>query len=149
MGVIRHWQCMNARCSTQFESWDANPECPTCRCVRVQWIPGGGHVAGTAKAADAELRALADVFKMTDMHSAERDYAAKRVSTPTSAGSAPMQFGNGFAANVNPAAGAQCVPTANRINYKVKAGQGQKLAPSKVFANPRTNTVFEGRSTGK
>lgn len=54
-----------------------------------------------------------------------------------------MNFGQGFAANINPALGAQCLPTANKVNYKVKAGMDQKLAASKVFAHPRTNTMFE------
>lgn len=144
-GVIRFWACMNARCGAQFESWEANPECPTCRCVRVQWIPGGGHVAGTAKAADAELRALADVFKMTDMNSGERGRAAKQVAPQAVPHAGPSrQFAPGFSAAAPPDR-AVCVPSSSNVNFKATVGIGNKLAPSKVFANPSTNTVFEAR----
>ena len=60
-GIIRSWQCLNARCKRRFEAWEPNPACPSCKCVRVDWVPGGGHIAGTAKAADAELRALLEL----------------------------------------------------------------------------------------
>ena len=72
---------------------------PFLQCVRVQWIPGGGHIAGTAKAADAELRNLVDVFKMTDINSAQRgERAMPKLAQPVNPGrNAPnMQFGPGF-----------------------------------------------------
>jgi hypothetical protein len=65
----------------------------------VQWIPGGGHVAGTAKACDAELRNLVDVFKMADVNSAQRgERAMPKIPQPVNPGrSQPnMQFGPGF-----------------------------------------------------
>jgi hypothetical protein len=144
--IIRSWLCLNARCHRQFDSWEANPSCPACKCVRVQWVPGGGHVSGTASAADAELRKLADNFGLTNINSAERGRAAKQVATsaPSDPRSGPaMNFGNGFAAVVDPGRGAQCVPTANRMDFKAKVGIGHTLPPSKDFPSIRTGTAIE------
>jgi len=142
--IIRTWRCMNGRCGKSFDAWEANPECPACRCVRVEWIPGGGHLAGTAKSCDAELRALADVFRMNDMASARRGEAAKRPpAAPDSAPGPVHTFAPGFTAPVNPANGAVCVPTTSRVDFKAKVGIGNKLAPSGVFPNVRSNTAVE------
>ena len=146
MAVIRTWICENARCSERFDSWEANPECPKCHCVRVSWCPAGGHIGGAAKAADADLRALADHFSLLDMNSGERGRQAKKVNLPPPPDrhSGPVHtFGPGFSAVVNPAAGAQCVPTANKVDYKIKATPGNALAPSAVFPSVRANTAVE------
>ena len=152
-GILRSFICENLRCNAWFDSWASNPACPTCKCVRVSWRPAGGHIGSGAKAADAELRTLADMFKMPDMNSADRGRAAKKVNLPPApdSGMPAMKFGGGFAAVVDPArarsnenpSGAQCVPTANNINYKVKAGPGSQLAPNKSYPGLRSNTVIE------
>ena len=146
MSVIRSWQCLNGGCASTFDSWEANPECPSCRGLRVQWLPAGGHVGKTAKGADRELRALGDLFGMTDMNSAERGRAAKIVRSPPPAppATAPIHtFAPGFAAPVNPAAGATCVPSAAGVDFKAKVGIGRSLAPSKVFPDVRSGTAIE------
>lgn len=149
MAVIRSWICQNARCANQFTSWDRNPSCPRCECVRVSWCPAGGHIGSAAKSGDAELRALADVFKMNDMHSAEEGRAAKKVRLPSSAGGSVHQFAGGFAAEVNPAAGAQCVPTANKIDYKIKAEPGNRLGPGALgMPGVRSHTAVEAAHNG-
>src|SRR5437868_15331611 len=122
--IIRSWQCENSRCRKTFDSWDANPECPACRCVRVSWVPGGGHIAGTAKAADAELRALADCFRMTDIASARRDEPAKRVAEAPASNGPLMQFAPGFAAPTPSTNQAACVPTAAGVCFKDRVGDG-------------------------
>jgi hypothetical protein len=129
MSVIRSWNCLNARCAHGFTSWEPNPSCPLCKCVRVSWQPAGGHVGGSGRDADRELRVLADMFKMGDMNSAQEGQGAKKVRTPppTPAGTAAMNFG-GFAAVVDPRAGAQCVPAANKVDYKVKAAPDTRLS---------------------
>lgn len=143
-GVIRNWRCLNGRCAHTFESWEPNPECPSCHCVRVEWVPGGGHVAGTAAACDADLRALADVFRMNDMHSARRGEAAKIVKAQPPPASGPVHtFAPGFSAPVNPQHGAVCVPTTSHVDFKAKVGIGNKLAPSKVFPGVGSNTAVE------
>ena len=122
-GIIRTWGCLN--CGHQFDSWDRAPECPDCECARVSWVPGGGHIAGISRRGDAEFKALADVFKLDDLKSAKRGEAAKIVKAPQSpAGGTPHDFG-GFVANINPNVGAQCVPVANKVNFKATAEVGR------------------------
>jgi hypothetical protein len=95
--------------------------------VRVNWVPGGGHVAGVSRSGDAEFRALADIFRMDDLHSAKRGEAAKVTRAPPSqAGGTPHDFG-GFVANIDPNAGAQCLPVANRINFRARAEVGRSF----------------------
>jgi hypothetical protein len=147
MGVIRTWRCLNSRCAKSFDSWEPNPACPSCKCVRVDWQPAGGHIAGVSRGGDAELRALADVFRMNDMNSAEEGRAAKKVKLPEQSSPSPGNlhtFAGGFSAAINPAAGAQCVPTANKIDYKVKAGTDAKLGPGGLgMPGIRSNTAVE------
>lgn len=152
--VIRTFQCLNKRCVRQFDAWESNPACPACGCVRVQWVPGGGHIAGVAKAADAELRALADIFKLPDINSAERGRGAKRIVTqnPVDPKSAPpMQFGPGFAAVVDPnrartsenPSGAQCVPSAAHVDFRAKVPMGTALSHSRSVPGVHTATVID------
>lgn len=145
MGVLRTWHCQNSRCGKQFDAWESNPECPACHCVRVAWVPAGGHIGKAGKSADAELRALADVFRMTDMNSAEEGRAAKKVNLPQPAPTdGPVHtFAPGFSAPVAAGAGPACVPTSSHVDFKVKAGVGHSLAPSKVFPNVRNGTAVE------
>jgi hypothetical protein len=150
-GIIRTWRCLNKRCSAEFSAWEANPTCPSCQCVRVEWQPAGGHIGGAARGADKELRALADIFKLGDLNSAEEGRAAKKVSLPPAPapnGGNVHTFAGGFSAAVNPSAGAQCVPTANKIDYKVKATPGNSLAPNGTFPGIRTNTAVEAAHRG-
>lgn len=150
-GVLRTWHCQNSRCQTTFDAWEPNPECPTCHGVRVSWVPAGGHIKGAAtKTGDAELRALADIFRMGDMNSAEAGRAAKKVRLPDApaANSGPVHtFAPGFSASVNPAVGAQCVPTANKVEYKVKTS-GDRLAPNASYPGIRSNTAVEAAHRG-
>jgi hypothetical protein len=149
--IIRTWRCLNKRCASTFDSWEPNPSCPSCQCVRVDWQPAGGHIGGAAKGADAELRALADIFKLGDLNSAEEGRAAKKVNLPPSVAPNPGNvhtFGGNFSAAINPSAGAQCVPTANKIDYKVKATPGSQLAPNGSFPGIRSNTAVEAAHKG-
>jgi hypothetical protein len=150
-GVIRSWQCLNSRCGNEFSSWDRNPSCPSCQCIRTQWIPGGGHVAGTAKAADAELRNLVDVFKMTDVNSATRGERAmpKLPAAPPNPGrNAPnMQFGPGFTSPIvtdrNGRPMATCLPSTTNVNFKAKVATNSALPHSRSVPGVHSNTVIE------
>lgn len=146
--IIRTWGCLNLRCEKVFDSYEPNPTCPVCKGVRVNWIPGGGHIMGVAtKTGDAELRALTDIFKLGDLNSAREGQAAKKVSLPVAKNGGPVHtFGGQFSAAIDPTVGAQCVPTANKIDYRVKATPGNALAPNSGFAsaNIRSNTRIEG-----
>jgi hypothetical protein len=127
-GILRTWLCQNRMCSSEFDSWERNPECPTCGCVRVEWCPRGGHIAGISKGADAEFRALADAFKMDDFHSAARGEAAKKrhVGKPVDPRAPVHDFG-GFAAPVDMTQ-ATCVPAANKINFKTSLATGKAFS---------------------
>jgi hypothetical protein len=133
--ILRSWSCLNPRCAAEFTASEACPACPQCGCVRVNWIPGGGHVGGTAKAADAELRALIDVFKLPDINSAERGRGAKKIAPQpvVDRHSGPMvNFGTGFSAPIAPGAGAMCVPSSQAVDFKVKAGIGRAHTAGKL-----------------
>jgi len=145
-GIIRSWQCKNTRCNCAFDSWEANPACPKCQCVRVGWIPGGGHIAGTAASCDADLRALADCFRMTDIHSSARGGYAKQgqIKHPRAADGPVHTFAPGFSAAVNPQQGATCVPTNSKVDFKVKTGTGNKFGPGALgLPGVRAGTVIE------
>lgn len=133
--ILRSWGCLNTRCAASFTSPEPNPSCPTCGCVRVNWIPGGGHIGGTAKAADKELQALVDIFKLPDINSAERGRGAKKIATQpvVDKKSGPIhQFAPGFATVVTPGAGPMCVPSAQNVNFKAKIGTGVALGPGRL-----------------
>lgn len=150
-GIIRSWECLSARCGEQFDSWDSNPECPACKGVRVGWIPGGGHVQGTAKAADAELRALADVFNMTDMNSATRGERAKPKLPPPPVmdrHAQATQFAPGFTAAV-PTDRAVCVPSSTSVNFKTTMSIGSALPHSRTVPGVHSNTRIEARHSGR
>lgn len=143
--ILRTWLCLNARCNAEFDAWEANPSCSRCGCVRVQWVPGGGHIANVSGRADAEFRTLADNFNLTDMHSAVRGEAAKKVkSQPTvDPRSAPAhQFAPGFSAVAHPSQ-AVCVPSMNKVNFKAKAGVGSALPHSRTVPGIHANTVID------
>ena len=109
-------------------------------------MPAGGHIGASAKGSDKELRVLADMFRMTDMNSADRGQAAKKVNLPPAPSANPGNvhtFAGGFSAAVDPSRGAQCVPTANKIDYKVKAGTDNRLQPNKAYPSMAANTVVE------
>jgi hypothetical protein len=133
--ILRSWSCLSPRCAAEFTSPEPAPACPTCGNVRVNWIPGGGHVGGTAKAADSELRALIDVFKLPDINSAERGRGAKKIASQpvVDQKSGPMhQFAPGFATVVQPGARAMCVPSQQKVDFKAKLGTGVALGPGKL-----------------
>ncbi len=146
-GIIRSWNCENSRCREVFDSWEPNPACSKCGCVRVTWHPGGGHIAGTARSLASDLRTLADCFKLTDMNSGEEGRGAKKVRLPDAPApnSGPVHtFAPGFSAPVNVHNGAVCVPTTSHVDFKAKVGIGNKLAPSPLgFASVRSNTAVE------
>lgn len=158
MPVKRNWLCLNARCAAEFEAWEDYPACPTCQCVRVQWIPGGGHVAGTARAADAELRTLADNYGLSDLVSAKRGERAKpavRQHAVTGGREAAVQFAPGFAAvpyarDSQGHAHAVCQPSMQNVNFKTKLGAGLPLGPGKLgHKSIATNTRIEGSHRGR
>lgn len=142
--ILRSWLCLNTRCRKQFDAWEANPSCVDCGCVRVQWVPGGGHVSGTAGAADAELRTLADNFGFTDMNSAERGRGAKKIAAQAPVPRGPaINFSPGFSTPIPHDNSAVCVPTTSGVDFKVKPGIGRALSPNGVFPGVSRGTAIE------
>jgi hypothetical protein len=77
---------------------------------------------------------LADIFKLDDLHSAKEGESAKIVrAPPPQTGGTPHDFG-GFVANIDPNAGAQCLPAANKINFKARAEIGRSLGSGQLGA---------------
>ena len=154
-GVIRSWACLNKRCGSAFSSWESNPACPKCKCVRVSWIPGGGHVAGTARAADAELRTLSDNFGLTNLNSAERGRQAKIIPPQLASSNrrdAAVQFAPGFAQvpyvmDNQGKAHSICAPSMQNVNFKTKVAAGSALSPSRSVPGVHAGTRIEARST--
>ena len=129
--IHRTWQCHNTACARVFNSHQRNPACPKCGCIRVGWVPGRVNIGSeTTRHNDTTLRDLAQAYGLSDLRSA-REGESVKVPARASGGSGVMNF-QGFAANIDPSAGPQCVPTVNRINAKVSSGIGQKLPGGKL-----------------
>lgn len=145
-GVIRSWRCQNARCEEEFQAWESHPECPVCHGVRVNWIPGGGHVAGTARAADAELRMLADNYGLSDLNSAARGERAKPklALQPVVERSTPsISFAPGFTAPAHAGNQAMCVPSTSTVNFKTRVSTNNALAHSRSIPGVHAGTRIE------
>ena len=147
--ILRSWACLNGNCVTVFDAWEAAPACPQCGCVRVSWVPGGGHIGKAAGAVDAEFRALADCFGMTDMASGGARAMPKVAQPAVDPNGAPMKnFGNGFACVPHPER-AVCVPSAIPVTSKVKIETGNRLARSRSDPGIAWNTRVEARHADK
>jgi hypothetical protein len=83
------------------------------------------------------------------MNSASRDRGAKIIKPQAPAVPTPGNvhtFAGGFTAAINPAAGAQCVPTANHFDMKVKATPGNRLGPGALgMPGVQSHTAVEAR----
>jgi hypothetical protein len=84
---------------------------------------------------------------MDNMHSAERGRAAKVIKSappvPNAPGTQVHTFQGGFTAAINPAAGPQCVPTSNHLDFKVKAAPGSRLSPNSAYPSIASGTAVE------
>jgi hypothetical protein len=144
MMISRTWMCLNRACRAQFHSYEANPACSECGCVKVQWVPGGGHIAKNG-GVDRTVRHLADVYGMSDINSPSPSRlnraAPKVVQPPVDVSAPPMQFAPGFTAHVSPH-GATCAPSTTGVHARISASPGTALTGSKSVPGPRANTVI-------
>lgn len=150
-GVLRSWACLNKRCQSDFSAWEDYPACPKCGNIRVQWIPGGGHVAGTAAAADATLRDLASRYGMSDINSArEGERAMPKLRPQKPVEGPPRYFAPGFIAPVSMDSAA-CLPSSARVNFKTTMTPGNPLPKAKGAwgKDMRSNTRIEASHAGK
>lgn len=149
MDILRSWICDNKACGHWFDSDQSYPHCPTCGCIRTSWRPNGGHIVGKNRGAEKELRELADIFKMGDMNSAQEGQPAKKVATPSapSQGKLMRNF-SGFAAEIQLSDVAQCLPAANKVDFKVKATPGRALPPNPTYDAPTPMVVSRHKDEG-
>lgn len=129
--ISRDWICLNERCATIFHSFEkANPPCPQCGCVRVNWIPGGGHIGKVAPRADATLKGLARDFGMSDMnspsHSRLNRTMPKLEQPPTDPGLGTIHFGPGFSSQVS-RYGATCDVSNAPLDLRGKVSVGSVM----------------------
>jgi len=141
--ISRDWQCMNQSCGETFHSYEkANPGCPRCGCVRVNWIPAGGHIGKVAPRADATLRSLADSYAMTDMNSPSHSRlnrampALQQPATDPSLGQ--RHFAPGFSSPVSPH-GATCAPSTAPIDVRGKVQIGVPRVRSETIPDAKFN----------
>lgn len=151
--ISRDWHCLNPQCGHEYHSFEkANPPCPACGCLRVDWIPGGGHTGGMARRVDARLRDIADQHGFTNLNSASPsrlNRAAPRIETPPISPELGVKhFAPGFSAPIS-AHGPICVPSVAPLNLRGKVSVGahaQRHEASATMPGPSANTVFAGRT---
>lgn len=131
--LSRDWQCLNRGCRKVFHSYDrGNPDCPHCGCARVEWVPGGGHIATASREADRQLKSLADNYRMNNINSPSEsrlNRAMPKYDAPPADGPV-MTFAPGFSAPFNTQGRATCGPSANRVNFTTKVAAEKQLALS-------------------
>lgn len=153
--ISRDWHCLNRKCGQTFHSYEkANPPCPACGCVRVSWVPGGGHIMSMAPRMDKRLRDIADQHGMTDLNSpspSRLNRAAPRINTPPiSPELGTMHWGMGITSQMS-RHGPVCVEASNPINLRAKTvAIGNNAVPnshSATIPGPAANAVVQYRST--
>jgi hypothetical protein len=134
--LIRDWCCLNKRCGATFRSDDhGNPNCPACGCARVSWIPGGGHIASQAPAADRQLRSLADQYGMKNINSGSESRLNRAMPKfdHAPADGPVLGFAPGFSAPFNRSGRATCGVSANNVNFKASVAAEARQAPSRTY----------------
>lgn len=111
--ISRHWRC-NA-CAKGFHSYDVNPECPHCGCVRVSWMPAAVNI-GKHAAVDRQVRSLAENYGMSDIADvspSRNDRAMPKVVQSPPADGPVREFAPGFSARIG--RDPTCGPSLSRI----------------------------------
>ncbi len=148
--ISRDWYCLNDRCGHEFHSFDpANPPCPECGCVRVSWVPGGGHIMSMAPRVDRNLRSIADQHGMTNLNSpspSRLNRAAPRVHVPPISPELGIRhFGPGLSAPVS-AHGAICVQSSSPVDVRGKVQIGVARDRSASIPGPEANAIVMART---
>ena len=151
--VSRDWCCLNRRCGAEFHSYDPAPECPKCGNVRVNWLPGGGHIGRIAGRMDRTVRNLAGDFGFTNLNSPSHSRLNR--SAPRADHPGPERligqktFAPGFHANVYNNK-SSCETSLTPLNIKgatVRLGDSApKFTPGPgSVPGPAANAVFHYR----
>jgi hypothetical protein len=147
--VSRDWRCLNGTCAHIFHSFEkANPPCPECGCVRVDWVPGGGHILDMAPRMDARLRSISDQHGGMNLNSASPsrlNRAAPRIDVPPpSPDLGTVHFAPGFSAPVS-RHGPMCVPSSSPVDLRGKVQIGVARDSSASIPGPSANAIVEAR----
>jgi len=147
--VSRDWRCLNGACGFVFHSFEkSNPPCPECGCVRVDWVPAGGHIMAVAPRMDARLRSISDQHGGMNLNSpspSRLNRAAPRLDVPApSAELGTVHFAPGFSAPVS-AHGPICVPSSSQVNLRGKVAIGVARDSSASIPGPSANAIVEAR----
>lgn len=140
--ISRDWMCENPKCGLEFHSFDRIPVCPECGCVRLKWIPGGGHIGSEkTRRSDATLRGFADQYgvKNWSSPSPSRNNRAmeKYEQPPFDYNAQPVRFGP-FSSPVS-SYGATCTTSTSPVNIGGKVSIGTIDPVRQVnMAAPRT-----------
>ena len=135
--ISRDWRCENRACHAVFHSFEPHPVCPSCGCVRVNWVPGGGHVGRQYKQLDASLNALAKNYGMSDINSpspSRLDRAMPKHERPVGDSPFLWNFAPGFVAPFNMQSQPTCEPSRQPVNFKVTAATGREFQPNTRYA---------------
>jgi hypothetical protein len=147
--LSRDWQCLNHQCGNVFHSYDkSNPPCPSCGCLRVSWVPGGGHIGAIAPRLDARLRSISDQHGGMNLNSASPsrlNRAAPRIDVPApSPDLGTVHFGPGFSSPVS-RNGPMCVPSSSPVDLRGKVQIGMRREQSASIPGPSANAIVEAR----
>ena len=146
--ISRDHRCLNERCGTVFHSYDKAPACPKCGCVRIDWVPGGGHRLDIAPRMDARLRSISDQHGGMNLNSpspSRLNRAAPQIYQPApSPDLGTVHFGPGFSAPVS-RDGPMCVPSTSPVNIRGKVAVGVRRDSSSSIPGPSANAIVEAR----
>lgn len=151
--LSRDWRCLNDKCGHVYHSFEkGNPPCPSCGCVRVGWVPGGGHVMAIAPRMDKRLRGIAEQHGLTNLNSASPsrlNRAAPRIETPPlSPELGEKHWGMGITSQFS-RHGPVCVEASSPINLRGKLNVGdsaQRYSASTSIPGPEANSILAGRT---
>jgi hypothetical protein len=152
--ISRDWHCLNVECGRVFHSFEkSQPPCPSCGCLRTDWVPGGGHIMAVAPRLDARIRSIADQHGMTNLNSpspSRLDRAAPRVeSPPLSPELGVKHWGMGIYSQMSQH-GPVCIEASNPVHLTGKLPVGNFATPrtaSGSIPGPAANAVVEYRSS--
>ena len=147
--VSRFWRCLNPRCGKTFHSYEkANPPCEHCGCVKVTWVPGGGHIGKVSPGYDRTLRSLAHDYGMANLNSAglSRTNRAMPKYEQPAADQAARHWAPGFSSPYS-MAGATCQESTVHNSVLGKVAVGRSLPSSNTVPGPMANTSFAARTT--
>ena len=150
--ISRDWMCLNGACRATFHSFEhRNPECPYCGCVKVSWLPGGGHIAKKSPGVDKTMRELATSYGMSNINSPSPSRLnramPKYVQPPVDPSLGVWNFGPGFSSMVSPH-GAVCLPSVSQSGEKVSVPINREMERSQTFMSPQQSTRIVGRYQG-